>query len=357
MISIIGAGPSGSHLACLLSKHDDVNVYEEHSSIGKPVQCTGLVTSSIKDHLKLESKFILNKIKDITVIAPSKQSITFNLKNPNIIIDRELFDKHMAEKAIDNGAKYNLSSRFISYSRNKISIKTKKITKTRETDLLVGADGPLSNVAKSAGLFKNRKFVIGLQARIKLKDINVNELKFFLGYGSFAWIVPENEFIAKVGVVSKQNPKMFFNHLLKEVKQKKIIEHNSGIIPIYDPNIKIEKGNVFLVGDAAAQVKATSYGGIIQGLTAAENLSRAIINEEIYTALCKDLNKELKYGLLIRNVLDKFSLKDYDDLISLVQDKKTKSIIQSIDRDYPSKMILKLMLSQPRFLKFAKKLI
>ena len=50
MISIIGAGPSGSHLACLLSKHDDVNVYEEHSEIGKPVQCTGLVTSSIKDH-------------------------------------------------------------------------------------------------------------------------------------------------------------------------------------------------------------------------------------------------------------------------------------------------------------------
>ena len=70
MISIIGAGPSGSHLACLLSKHDDVNVYEEHSEIGKPVQCTGLVTSSIKDHLKLESKFILNKIRDITVIDP-----------------------------------------------------------------------------------------------------------------------------------------------------------------------------------------------------------------------------------------------------------------------------------------------
>ena len=357
MISIIGAGPSGSHLAYLLSKHDDVNLYEEHSEIGKPVQCTGLVTSSIKDHLKLESKFILNKIKDITVIAPSKQSITFNLKNPNIILDRELFDKHLAEKAMDNGVRYNLSSRFISHSRDKISIKVKKTTRLIDTDILVGADGPLSNVAKSAGLFNNRKFVIGLQARIKLKDINVNELKFFLGYGSFAWIVPENEYIAKIGVVSKHNPKMFFDHLCKEVKQKKIIGYNSGIIPIYDPNIKIEKGNIFLVGDAAAQVKATSYGGIIQGLIAAENLSKSIINKESYTPLCKDLNKELKYGLLIRNVLDKFSLKDYNELISLVQNKRTKSIIQSIDRDYPSKMILKLILSQPRFLKFAKNLI
>lgn len=357
MISIIGAGPSGNHLAYLLSKHKDVHVYEEHKEIGKPVQCTGIVTSSIKDNIQLKNEFIVNKINNVLVVSPSKDYISFKLKNPNIIINRELFDKHLAEKAIKNGAKYHLNTKFLDYDNKKIKLKTKNKLRLKKTDILVGADGPLSKVAKTTGLFNNREFAIGLQTRAKFKELNKKTVKFFLGYGSFAWVVPESEYIARVGIVSKHNPKLFFKHFLEDINVKNSLELSSGIIPIYDPKLKIQTNNTFLIGDAATQCKATTFGGIIQGLTAAENLSKAIKTDNNYTILCNKLNKELKYSLLIRKMMDKFNLKDYNDLMHLVQDKKTKNIIQSIDRDYPSKMIFKLIMSQPRLLKFAKNLI
>ena len=64
MISIIGAGPAGSHLAYLLAKKGrKVNVYEEHKSIGDPVQCTGLVRDSIKQLVDIIKDVIVNLIK------------------------------------------------------------------------------------------------------------------------------------------------------------------------------------------------------------------------------------------------------------------------------------------------------
>ena len=45
MITIVGAGPAGSYLAYLLAKQGEkVIVLEEHSAVGSPVQCTGIVT-------------------------------------------------------------------------------------------------------------------------------------------------------------------------------------------------------------------------------------------------------------------------------------------------------------------------
>jgi len=45
-ISIIGAGPAGNYLAYLLAKNSfDVCVFEEHKTVGLPVQCTGITTS------------------------------------------------------------------------------------------------------------------------------------------------------------------------------------------------------------------------------------------------------------------------------------------------------------------------
>ena len=70
MISIIGAGPAGSHLAYLLAKKgQEVNIYEDHKSIGNPVQCTGLVTDSIHQILKLPKKVIVNKITGFKVFS------------------------------------------------------------------------------------------------------------------------------------------------------------------------------------------------------------------------------------------------------------------------------------------------
>ena len=57
MIAIIGAGPIGSYAAYMLAKKGiDVNVYEEHKVIGKPVQCTGIVSSEFSNIFDIDKK-------------------------------------------------------------------------------------------------------------------------------------------------------------------------------------------------------------------------------------------------------------------------------------------------------------
>ena len=106
MISIIGGGPIGSYQAYLLAKKGEkVNVYEEHDKIGKPVQCTGILTHEIHKFLKMKNSFVVNKIKNAKVYAPNGNSITVKFDSEDIIVDRTKFDSHLAEMAEKEGAK------------------------------------------------------------------------------------------------------------------------------------------------------------------------------------------------------------------------------------------------------------
>jgi len=365
MISIIGAGPAGSYAAYLLAKKGlEVNVFEEHPKIGKPVACTGIVTNAFTEIIK-EKSFIINRIKTIRIYSPNNQYVEFHLKKPDLIIDREKFDLHLAEIAKKEGAKFFLNHRFKCYeNKNKkylLKILNKKKIKKYETDYIIGADGPNSSVAKYAGLYGNRKFFFGVQARVKLR--NENLVKTYLIKKGFAWVVPENKDVARIGLCSEEKDynlvfKQFLKKRIGKNFDKKILGYQAGLIPIFNKNITANKGNIFLVGDAATFVKAASAGGIIQGLMSAECACEASIENISYERVWKKrLYKDLQYSLLIRRILNRFQEKDYNFLVRLFQQDKLKSVLEEYGRDYPSRFAIKLLLKEPRLLYFGKFLL
>src|SRR3989338_8124989 len=300
MVVIIGAGPAGCYLGYLLAKAGKkVDIFEEHRLVGYPVQCTGIVTSSVLKIIDIPRDVILNQINKIKIIADKE--IIFKLKEPNLILNRAKFDQYLAKKAEIAGAKLYLNHSYKNNNKKYVVINDKKI----KFDYLIGADGPLSGVLTNNNFEKN-KLIYGIQASIK-GEFEKNTSLIFLKYGEFAWLVP----------ISK-----------KMVLQKK---------------------NIFLLGDAAAQVKATTYGGIIYGLGAARLLSLAILKNKDYNRLSKKLHKDLYLSLLIRKILNRFTIKDYNLLIGYLQ--KNKTILEEFDRDYPSKFLFKLILKEPRLLR------
>lgn len=331
MIHIIGAGPSGSHTAQLLSKHQDVTLYEEHKTIGKPVQCTGIVTSKINDLIKIPHNIIVNKITRAQIITNKKLEINF--KTPNLILNRTLFDQHLANKAIDNGTK----------------LITKKIKKPfKETTIF--ADGPLT----IAPFKQKTKFFFTKQSIIK-GNFESDLVKFYPINQGFAWIVPESDKIARIGVATLNNPKTTHNIL---TKNKTILENQSGLIPLFNPKQIIQQNNQYLIGDAAGFVKATTGGGIIQGLQSAINLNESIKEQKNYTKLCKKtLYKDLYSGLLARKIMNKLNYKDHQKIIKLTSQKRIKKTLSTTDRDEFIKLSTKMLIKEPRYLQFIPKIL
>ncbi|MBI2145061.1 NAD(P)/FAD-dependent oxidoreductase [Candidatus Woesearchaeota archaeon] len=372
-IAIIGAGPAGGFSAYLLAKAGmDVSIYEEHATIGEPVACTGVITGDVMARqLQLPKELILNKISKARIIAPNKEFIEVRLKN-DIIIDRAGLDRHIAAMAEENGAKIFTNHRFenleycnsgknereriIVAAKNKTNNEMKKV----ETDFLIGADGPVSSVAKASGLFGNRKFYSGIQVTIPVK--NDNAIDFYPSENGIAWVVPENEGVARVGIAANKEANAHFRRFLTAVAgsdyEKKIIGWQAGPIPIYDPRLKsaTKDGKILLVGDAATMVKAPTLGGINQSLIGAQCAADSLINGSNYEKLWKKkMGMDLYISLLMRKAMEKFSNTDYNSLVGTFRKEKNRKLLEKYDRDEPRKFALKLLLNEPGILLLAKK--
>tara|TARA_Y100000310_G_C20673303_1_gene811469 strand:- start:1665 stop:2723 length:1059 start_codon:yes stop_codon:yes gene_type:complete len=351
MIGIIGAGPVGNYVSSLLAKKNfDVTVFEEHKEVGSPVQCTGIVTSELKKVVKIEKSCIVNEVKRVKINSPNKNSINVKLGKKNLILCRKKFDNCMHERALDQGVKFKFNSRYKNGHKRILVGK-----ESYHVDHLVGCDGPNSMVARENGMFGHRKFVVGSQVRAKVKCED-DLVEFWLGIGEFGWLVPEGDGTARIGVVAYKRPNTHLNTLLNNLDRKyKVIEKQGGLIPLYNPKQVLQKGNVSLVGDSATQVKATTFGGLVPGMMAAKLFAEDM--DSYAGNVKKELHKDLYLNLMIRKVMDKFSPRDYDELLSLFARDKVKEVIETHDRDFPSKFLLKLLLREPRLLKFGHKLL
>lgn len=349
-VAVIGAGPAGSYAAYRLAEEGyDVDLYEDHQVIGKPVQCTGLLTGPISKYVKPDDSFLINIAKKARIYSPNGSFIEVKLNKGNYIFERHKFDEHISEMAVNAGAKLHLGHRFERKGKNGIIANGQEFA----ADYVIGADGPKSKVALSYGMDQCKDFVVAPQARVETKcDSEI--IEFWVGIGEFAWLVPENESVARVGICATDNADAHFKRILDmRCPNAKKIEYQGGIIPMYDPKAKIQNGNAMVIGDAAGQVKATTYGGIIFGIMAADILANDIDNYE--KNFKKEVSRDLWLSLKMRQTLNKFSEQEYNELVGLFSAGKLKQILEETDRDFPSKFLAKMLLAKPSLLKYGLK--
>lgn len=359
MIKIIGAGPAGLSSAYLLAKAGkNIEVFDRKKQIGSPIQCTGILTHKAEEIIKIKPSVIQNKIHKIKVHSLNN-SATLKLKKPDTILNRCAFDQSLADLATKEGVKINLENSFQGTNNKKLKIKNNNKITEHNYSHLIGADGPLSKVYNIINS-RPRTFYKGIQATVK-GNFAKDTFSVYLGSMCpkfFAWLVPENEEIARVGLSALDNQKVLFDKFLNNLNLKKIVEYQAGLIPIYDPKIQTQKNNIYLIGDAASQIKSTTGGGIIQSLIASKYLANAITKNTNYHKLWK---KNMHYSLLahlkLRKYLDKFTDKDYDKLVKMLKNKNLANVLETESRDNPIKLLSKAMFAKPSLLTFVKKLI
>jgi geranylgeranyl reductase family protein len=343
-IIVVGAGPAGCRTAELIAKKGyEVLVFEEHSQIGKPVQCTGLVSRRIG---KLPKEIVINKIKKARFYS-GKEYFEAKSKHFVNVIDREGYDKYLAKRAKAKGVKFKLGTRFLDFKNDIVKINRG----VYETKILVGADGPNSSVAKSVGLKLTNNILFAMQSTVEGNfESDTVELHFGskASPGLFAWVVPENEETARVGLMVDRNPNKYFEKFLTKRIGKVKRKNAFGDIIRYGLIACSASERVLLVGDAACQIKPFSAGGIVYGQIGAKYAAEACIkaletNDFSKNFLLnnydkkwkKELEGPIKKGLLFKKIFSKISDSHYS--FSLVKKLGISKLSSFFDMDFLGK--------------------
>ena len=380
---IIGGGPIGGHVARKLAeKKLNIAIVEKNKQIGMQVNCAGLITPRVFDTVKISKELVIqNKIKGANIHSPSGKILTIGGdKLHALAIDRSGFDKEIIQKAKENGAEVFLGNNVLSFQKigEHVELKTSQNLDIK-CKLLIGADGPFSKTRDRFSFPEPIEFIRGIGAEVTGTNLNPDFVEIFVGKdiapGFFAWIIPLNKKgnKARIGLcinqVSPNSPKYFFNNLFKHknssqyLENVKITKHIGGVIPLGVLK-KTYDSNVLLVGDAAAQVKPTSGGGIFTGLLCANHCSDVAIEafqknnfslqflKKYHKLWNSDIGRELNLGMMFRRIYKNLTDNQFDKYIRKFQDSKIIKIIkENGDIDYPSKLLKPLLKTTPSLLK------
>jgi digeranylgeranylglycerophospholipid reductase len=391
-VVVVGAGPVGSTAA----RHAALNganvlLLEEHASIGSPVGCTGLLsTRAIAEcDLKPSNEFVFNSVRGAFVHSPDGQCLPIDGKQTKAyVVSRKNFDRTLAVMAVEEGVELALRTRAIGFERNNTEtgkeisqVKLKVIRngkpETISTSIVIGADGVKSRIASYAGLDKPVRILPGIQIEAPYASDDSDFVELFPGSfapGFFAWTVPVNEKVSRIGLAlepglawkkgqEEKSPLFYLEKFLSSnshVKAKysgSMLDFVVGGIPI-GPHEKTVSDGIILAGDAAGQAKPTSGGGIYTGAFAAKIAgkvaAKAAFEEDTsakrlseYDQLWrKGLGKELEIGMKIHDYIGKLEDRHLNDLIgSLNNPSILNTITEYGDMDHPSILMRKLMFS------------
>ncbi|MDO5844736.1 MAG: NAD(P)/FAD-dependent oxidoreductase [Methanocorpusculum sp.] len=356
-VVIVGGGPVGSSAAKICSKAGlKTLVLEEHSSIGYPVQCAGLLSNSAFTECEVSSDSVYNTVSGAKIIG-SSNSIEFDSGvTKAYVVDRGRLDFEIAEMAAESGAEYKLKT-----SVSKINPE-KKLIHTHTEDipynLLIAADGPRSVCARSIGSTRSEFIYSGIQAEIPC-DVNKSLVELYPNASPdfFAWMIPLSEKRARIGLCGTKNVPALFSQFKSRFTDSNV--HSvTGTVPI-GVRKKTFGDGVMLCGDAAGFPKPTSGGGIYTGIRSARHASAVAVSVcesgnysdealSVYENLWRnDFGRELDTGLKALKLRRGFTEADIDSVLGALNNPDIiETIINYGDMDKPS-TILKKLITRP----------
>lgn len=281
---VIGAGPAGSTAATeIAQKGYNVFLIEKDAFPGQTNVCAGGIDKVSVEHLNLPERIIEKNIATSIFYFPGK---IYSLPTPSLSVQRNVFDRFLAERAEKCGVKLFTSTKawdvarkkdeIIVFLRNLIANESYEV----KTKLVIFADGPNTLSSKK---FKNIGFArkpnntaFAAIYEIQWENNPYDAFEYFFdtaispwGYG---WIFPKKNLL-NVGVMSllsktRTNIKTLVDFLVdkhpiasKKLRGKSKLRFAADIIPLQHAR-KIYTDRVLVVGDAAGMVDPLWGGGI-----------------------------------------------------------------------------------------------
>lgn len=358
-IAVIGGSASGLLAALRLAEAGKtVQVFERSRQLD-PEPRTLIVTGRMRDYLgSLGSTSVVNEIKRFELFANGKVA-TIELGEPDLIVERSALIRELTKEVDDAGIETKWGRTLTRMqpidSGVRLNFGSNGTSEAFDAKTVIGADGASSAVAR-AGEWSGQATVPLVQAIVKLpEDLSPDTSRVWFRPQDtpyFYWLIPESEGHGALGVIG-ENPGKTRERLDAFLEEKGLepIEYQAARIPRYQRWVPVHKkigsADVFLVGDAAGQVKVSTVGGLVTGFRGALGVVEKILHGR--SKHLRSLRLELESHRLVRRVMHSFNEEDYCRLIDLLND-RTVSSLRRHTRDEAPTILWKVALAQPRLL-------
>jgi geranylgeranyl reductase family protein len=379
-IIVVGGGPCGSFSALTAARLGaEVSVFEEHKEIGVPKHCSGhLSIAGLKRlGINLPNNIIENEIKGSIFHSPSGKKFAIRFASPvTFVVNRELFDKYLSTLAIKSGVQYFVESRVKSLLFDSgfiagVSFRKGCVEKSLASSAVIDTEGCSSILLKKTGLqtLDSGMVVNAIQAEVdKVDEVDLEMVDVYLGRkyapGFFAWIIPKRDASAKVGLATMAgNPMEHLRQFMrkhpiasKKLKRSSINNLSVHPIPLGGPIPKTYSNGLLVAGDAASQVKSTTGGGVIIGLScskiagevACEALKKNDFSETLLSRYQSRWGKLAGFDLAVmcqtRKLLNHLSDSKIDKLVDLCEKLKVNSLLEEAGNiDFQGRSIIRMI--------------
>ena len=304
-VAVVGSGPAGASAAETLAKAGiETYLFERKLDNVKP--CGGAIPLCMVSEFDLPPEIIDRRVRKMKMISPSniEVNIGHTLNDDEYIgmCRREVLDGFLRDRAVKfganliNGTMYQLdipqnnTDPYTLHYADHANGQAVGEMKTLQVDLVIGADGANSRVAKAidAGDYN---YAIAFQERIRLPDDKMayyeDLAEMYVGDDVspdfYAWVFPKYDHVA-VGTGTMKVNKAKIKDLqagiraraAKKLEGGEIIKVEAHPIPEH-PRPRRVVGRVALVGDAAGTVTKSSGEGIYFAAKSARMCAETIV--------------------------------------------------------------------------------
>jgi len=289
-VAVVGSGPAGSSAAETLAKAG-IETYLIERKLDNAKPCGGAIPLCMVEEFDLPPEIIDRRVRKMKMISPSNIEVNIGqtLKDDEYIgmCRREVLDSFLRDRAaklgatLINGTVHTLekptgnSGAYTLHYADHSDGSLEGVAKTLQVDLVIGADGANSRIAKAidAGDYN---YAIAFQERIRLPEDKMayyeDLAEMYVGDDVspdfYAWVFPKYDHVA-VGTGTMKVNKSIIKDLQAGIRTRaakklaggKIIKVEAHPIPEH-PRPRRVVGRVALVGDAAGYVTKSSGEGI-----------------------------------------------------------------------------------------------
>ena len=371
-VVIIGGGPAGLFAGARLAAAGFGTILlEEHSSVGEPVHCTGVLSVDAFDEFNLSRRSLLNQLTTARFRSPAGHEVIYAAERAEaVVIDRRAFDQDLLERAASAGVTIESGTRVSSVQVSAAGVTVKTQSAEYRARACILACGANYSLHRQVGLGMPRLFLHTAQLELAAARVGDVELHFGAEVApkGFGWVVPVSrprEHCARVGVMCDGDAPRYFQRLAGRVAARwgiagaALATPRQKILPLA-PISRTYSDRLLAIGDAAGLVKPTTGGGIYYSLVsaaiAADTLADAISGNDLtahrlsrYEDLWRErLSAEFQAQMRLRTLAHRMNDSEIEQLFDLARTDGVMPIVRrtaSFNRH--RKLILALLKHPP----------